>query len=189
MTNSWQAITWTNDDPSLLKHIRSTRPQCVNTLRPSDAYMRHYINHRWFRQWLVAWPAPSYYLNQCWNIVDRNIRSKLQWNLKRNPYIFIRENSFQNIVCEMAAILSGPQWVKMSGLYLRRKRVNIYSVYCYIYRARDSYCLPAKGLPDFSINKHNSDETRNESYYVLGTCIYLYVCIYVTVCIYTYLLV
>ena len=23
----------------------------------------------WFRWWLVAWPAPSRYLNQCWNIV------------------------------------------------------------------------------------------------------------------------
>ena len=66
-----------------------------NALRPSDAYMRHYINHHWFRQWLVAWPAPSHYLNQCWNIGDRNLRSKLQWNLKRNPYLFFQNNSFQ----------------------------------------------------------------------------------------------
>ena len=31
--------------------------------------------------------------------------------LRRNSYIFIQENSFENVVCEMAAILSRPQWV------------------------------------------------------------------------------
>ena len=39
-----------------------------NSLRPSDAYMRRESNHHWFRLWLVAWTAPSHYLNQCWNI-------------------------------------------------------------------------------------------------------------------------
>ena len=34
--NRWQAITWTNDDPV---QWRITRPQWVNPLRPSDAYM------------------------------------------------------------------------------------------------------------------------------------------------------
>ena len=31
-----------------------------------------------------------------------------QWNLKRNSYIFIQENALENVVCEMAAILSRP---------------------------------------------------------------------------------
>ena len=56
--------------------------------------------------------APSHYLNQCWNIVNLNLRNKLQWNLKRNSYIFIQENTFENAVCEMAAILSRPQCVQ-----------------------------------------------------------------------------
>ena len=30
----------------------------------------------------------------------------IQWNLKQNSYIFIRENAFENVVCKMAAILS-----------------------------------------------------------------------------------
>ena len=47
------------------------------------------------------------YLNQCWNISNSNLRNKLQWNHKRNSYIFIQENAFEN-VCEMAAILSQP---------------------------------------------------------------------------------
>ena len=35
---------------------------------PDDAYIRQYTNHYWFRQWLVAWSAPSLYLNQCCDI-------------------------------------------------------------------------------------------------------------------------
>ena len=58
--------------------------QALNSLRPNDAYMRQQINHHWFRQWLVAWPAPSHYLNQCWNIVNLTPRDKLQWNFNRN---------------------------------------------------------------------------------------------------------
>ena len=48
--------------------------------------------------------APSHYLNQCWNIVNLTIRNKLQWNLNKDSYIFIQENAFENIVCEMVAI-------------------------------------------------------------------------------------
>ena len=38
--------------------------------------------------------------------------NKLQWNLNRNLYIFIKENAFENVVWKMAAMLSRPQWVK-----------------------------------------------------------------------------
>ena len=55
---------------------------------------------------------PSRYQNQCWNIVNLNLRNKFQWNLKRNSYIFIQENAFENVICEMAAILLRPQCVK-----------------------------------------------------------------------------
>ena len=67
--------------------------------------------HHWFRLWLVAWPAPSHYLNQCWNIVNWTLRNKLQWNLNRNSNIFIEENDFESVVCETASILSRPQCV------------------------------------------------------------------------------
>ena len=49
------------------------------------------------------------------NIVDWTLgilRNKLQWNLKRNPYIFIQENAFESVVWKMSAILSRPQCVK-----------------------------------------------------------------------------
>ena len=59
----------------------------------------------------IAWTAPSHYLNQCWNIIDWTLRNTLQWNLSRNYNIFIQENVFESVVCEMAAILSRPQCV------------------------------------------------------------------------------
>ena len=86
----------------------------VNSLRPSDAYMRQLTHHHWFRYWLVAWPAPSHYLNQCWIIVNWTLRNKLLWNLNRNSNVFIQENAFESVVCETASILSRPQCVNPS---------------------------------------------------------------------------
>ena len=28
------------------------------------------LGHFWFREWLVAWSAPSHFLIQCWNIIN-----------------------------------------------------------------------------------------------------------------------
>ena len=41
-----------------------------------------------------------------------NFWNKLQWNFDWILNIFIKENAFQNVVCKMASILSGPQYVK-----------------------------------------------------------------------------
>ena len=90
----------------------------LNSLRPSDAYMHRQSSHHWFRKWLVAWSAPSHYLNQWWNIVDWNLTNKLQWNFNRNSNIFIQYNALENIVCEMPAILSRPQCVKPNGWHI-----------------------------------------------------------------------
>ena len=35
------------------------------------------------------------------------LENKFQWTLKRNLYIFIQESAFENVVCEMMAILPG----------------------------------------------------------------------------------
>ena len=82
-----------------------------NSLRPSDPYMSHQNNHHWFRYWLVAWLATSHYLTHYWNIANRTLGNKLQWNLKWNLHIFIQENQFKNVVCNMASISSRPQCV------------------------------------------------------------------------------
>ena len=49
-------------------------------------------------------PTLSHCLNQCWNIVNSNIKNKFQSSLKRNSYIFIQEKTFENVICEMAAL-------------------------------------------------------------------------------------
>ena len=46
------------------------------------------LSHHWFRYWLVAWPVPSHYLNQYWNIVNLALRNKLQWKVNRNSKQF-----------------------------------------------------------------------------------------------------
>ena len=55
--------------------------------------------------------APSHYLIHCWNNVNWTLGNKLQWNFNRNSNIFIQGNAFENVVCEMASILSRPQCV------------------------------------------------------------------------------
>ena len=67
----------------------------LNSLRPSDAHMRQWTNHHWFRQWLVAW-SPSHYLNRWSNIVSWTLGNKFNWNINQNSYIFIHENAFEN---------------------------------------------------------------------------------------------
>ena len=47
------------------------------------------------------------YLNQCWNIVNLTLRSKLQWNFNRNSNIFIQENALENVVSQMVSICLG----------------------------------------------------------------------------------
>ena len=44
-----------------------------------------------------------------WITVNWNIKDTFQWNLKRNSYIFIQENAFENAVYKIAGILSRSQ--------------------------------------------------------------------------------
>ena len=45
-------------------------------------------------------------------VVNWNLKNKLQWNFNRNSYIFIQENTFETVVCGIAAMLSRPHCVK-----------------------------------------------------------------------------
>ena len=49
-------------------------------------------------------------MNHCCNIVYWTLRNKLPWNFNRNSNIFIQENALEDVVCEMASILSRPQF-------------------------------------------------------------------------------
>ena len=60
----------------------------------------------WSRQWLVAYSAPSHYLDQSWIIVNWTLKNKHLWNYDQNYTFFIQEDAFENAVCEIAAISS-----------------------------------------------------------------------------------
>ena len=45
--------------------------------------------------------------------------NKFQWNFNQSTKLFIHENASDNIVCEMAAILSRGKWVKWRGWFQR----------------------------------------------------------------------
>ena len=45
------------------------------------------------------------------SIVNWILRNKVQWYFIQNTKLFIDENAFENIVCEIAAILSRGRWV------------------------------------------------------------------------------
>ena len=84
--------------------------------RPKNYLPSRACNHKSLcalEQDLHAWTAPSHYLNQRWNIVNWTLGNKLQWNFNRNSNIFIEENTFENVVCEMASLLSRPQCVNV----------------------------------------------------------------------------
>ena len=74
----------------------------------------------------MAWCQQGDKPFQCWNIVKWTLRNKLQWNFNQNFSIFIQENAFESVICEMAAILSRPQCVTDRCCVLRNaKQTNI----------------------------------------------------------------
>ena len=53
-------------------------------------------------------------------MVNWTLGNKFKWNLNKK---FEQENAFENVVCEMVAILPWPQWVnslKPSDAYMRQ---------------------------------------------------------------------
>ena len=75
---------------------------------PFTTYLTHWgrvthilvgnLGHHWFRERLLVCSAPSHYLIQCCNIVIWTHGNKLQLNFNQNPYIFIQENAFENVI-------------------------------------------------------------------------------------------
>ena len=51
----------------------------------------------------------SHFLNQCWRIVNWNMGNIPQWNLDENTIIFIQQNTFENVLCNIVAISLRPQ--------------------------------------------------------------------------------
>ena len=89
---------------------------CINSLRPRDAYMRDQTKPPLVQIMARRLFGASHYLNQCCDIVNWTLRNKLQWNFNRKTNIFIQENAFEGVVCEMSAMLSRAQCANATPL-------------------------------------------------------------------------
>ena len=127
--NMWQNITWGGVIEErlpfsykvymLVQHgfcskvmISVRTNNCLEESGLFRAWSISWILTRWGGVMHICMSKLSQYMNQCCHIVYWILRSKLQWNYNRNSYIFIQENVFENVVCEIVAILSQPQCVK-----------------------------------------------------------------------------
>ena len=54
-----------------------------------------------------AWSLPSHYMNQWWFTVNLTNGNLFQWNTSDHSNIFIQENAFVNVMCEMVAFRLG----------------------------------------------------------------------------------
>ena len=64
-------------------------------------------------------------MNQWWIIVNWPLRNKLQWNVNRNSNSFIKENTSENVVCEMLSISSWPRCVNQYTMICIEKKCII----------------------------------------------------------------
>ena len=114
-------IQWIlNDHSKRLRCGSSQKPELESpflwwaSIQPTSRCLTHWVRvtHLCVSELTIIGSAnglsPSHYMYQCWNNVNSNLRNKLQWNLKRNSCIFVQENAFEYVVCEIASILSRP---------------------------------------------------------------------------------
>ena len=74
-------------------------------------YMCQWTNQHWFRQWLVAWPAPIHYLKPMLQYFLIGLIRTHFSEILIEILTFSLKNAFKCVVCEMAAMLSWPQCV------------------------------------------------------------------------------
>ena len=93
-------IIWTSVDTNPWSFMASLYLNMLGVMSWNTLYA---LTHLGRVRKLTSIGLDYYYLNQCWNIVNSNLRNKLQWNHQLNSYIFNQENVFENIVWKMAA--------------------------------------------------------------------------------------
>ena len=107
----FRRIIWFNLHSSgLCQFTTNSFPSC-------GTYMRRWIGAALVQ--IMAYLAPSHYLNQCLPIVNWTLRNKLKWNFNQNTNLFIHKNASEYIVCEMAAILFRGKLVKLGHHWIR----------------------------------------------------------------------
>ena len=96
-----------------------------NSSSPSAAYMRQWIGSALVQILARRLFGAKQLSKPMLVIVDWTIRNKLQWNFNLNSNIFIHENACENVVCDMAVILSGGRWVKAITRKLKNKSYSV----------------------------------------------------------------
>ena len=124
------------------------------------------------RHWTGS--APSHYLNHCWLIVNLTIKNKFQRDLNPTSNIFIQENVSENIVCEMAAILSRGRWVNDNnadnGCYGDVNCVNYNSPTSYTYlKARTPITLYLVAVSSTLVLDSHRQSNTHDVFLILET--------------------
>ena len=80
--------------------IRGILHMKIELIPPSNAYTPQGTGPSWVQvmacRLFGAWPLPGPMLAYC----PLDSWEKLQWNLNLSPIIFIRENAFENVICQ-----------------------------------------------------------------------------------------
>ena len=90
-TFSFEGLSMTYRFVPLWIHLR----RITHSSPPSAAYM-HQSNGSALVQ-IMAYSAPSHYVDQCWHIVKWTRQNKLQWNFNQNTKHFTHENASKYI--------------------------------------------------------------------------------------------
>ena len=91
----WNKYTRDNTSQYLDTYLTILQPQLTHPPLVPHIYVNEMSQH-WARYWLVACLATSHY-----PIVNWTHMNKLQWNSNRNTKLFIDENVFENVVCQI----------------------------------------------------------------------------------------
>ena len=75
------------------------------------------LGQYWLRWWLVAYSAPSHYLNQCWLIVNCTLKNKLQWNLNQNTKLCFTKMHLKISSAKWWPFYPGGRWVHRNILF------------------------------------------------------------------------
>ena len=94
------------------------------------------------------WSVPNHYLDQCWNIVDWNLRNKLQWNCMGNSRVFIWKWPLRN-----GAILPRPFCENGLSVWVIKCIVKNSEIYLQVWLTRYFFVLWSDVYRSFIRNK------------------------------------
>ena len=114
VTNMWPVIIWTSVYPNPWPFMASLYLNMLGLFHEMHYIYIYYLGR--VRK-LTNIGLDYHYLNQCWNIVNYNLRNRLQWNRQLDSYIFNQENIWKYRLenggqfCLSPNMLTLSQWI------------------------------------------------------------------------------